>query len=105
MALPQLRQWAQPFEKLGVTSFGIGNGGGSDATSFLEAGITAVSFTPDYRDIMSLHHTDSDTFDHLSMEDLRYNAVIVAALLLEAADADTPLPALPLPRPSTESGK
>jgi hypothetical protein len=102
MALPQLRQWSNPFEKMGVTGLGLGNGGGSDATSFLEAGITAVSFTPDYRDILSIHHTDSDTFDHLSMEDLRYNAVIVATLLLEAADADTSLPAMPLPRPTKE---
>jgi Zn-dependent M28 family amino/carboxypeptidase len=99
-ALPLLKEWLSPFEKLGVTSFGVGAGdSASDMTSFLDAGIPSVSFTPDYRDIMSLHHTDSDTFDHLSMQDLRYNAVIIAGLLLNSANSEVSLPALPLPRP------
>jgi hypothetical protein len=71
-------------------------------TSFLDAGIPSVSFTPDYRDILSLHHTDSDTFDHLSMQDLHYNAVIIAGLLLSAANGEISLPALPMPRSNTE---
>jgi carboxypeptidase Q len=102
-ALPLLKEWLSPFEKLGVTSFGVGAGdSGSDMTSFLDAGIPSVSFTPDYRDILSLHHTDSDTFDHLSMQDLHYNAVIIAGLLLNAANSEISLPALPMPRPNTE---
>ena len=102
-ALPLLKGWLSPFEKMGVTSFRVGaSDGGSDITSFLDAGIPSVSFTSDYRDILSIHHTDSDTFDHLSMQDLRYNAVIIAGLLLNAANSEVSLPALPMPRPNTE---
>jgi carboxypeptidase Q len=100
---PLLKEWLSPFEKLGVTSFRTAAvDGGSDLTSFLDAGIPPVSFTPDYRDILSIHHTDSDTFDHLSMPDLHYNAVIIAGLLLNAANSEISLPALPLPRPIAE---
>ena len=99
VGVPLLQEWLKPFAKMGVTSFGPQSGGGADGISFTNVGIPSVSFTPDLRDIISIHHTASDTFDHLSMEDLRYNAVIIAGLLVNAANSETSLPSMPLPRP------
>jgi carboxypeptidase Q len=46
-------------------------------------------------------HTDVDTFDHLRAEDLRQAVVVLAAVMMDAADADAPLPHKPVPtRPS-----
>ncbi|HEY5799063.1 MAG TPA: hypothetical protein VIT92_02525, partial [Burkholderiaceae bacterium] len=44
------------------------------------------------------HHTSLDTFDHLRTEDLRQAAVILATVLLQAAESDKPLPRNVLPR-------
>lgn len=48
----------------------------------------------DYRFV---HHTQLDTLDHLRPDDLRQSAVILAAVLMQAADADEPLPRTPIP--------
>jgi hypothetical protein len=44
-----------------------------------------------------VHHTDLDTYDHLRIEDLKQGAVVLASLLIAAADADKPLPRGPVP--------
>ena len=38
-----------------------------------------------------------DTFDHLKAEDMRQGAIILASFLLNAANADNPLPRGPVP--------
>jgi hypothetical protein len=43
------------------------------------------------------HHTNLDTFDHARPDDLRQAAVILATMLLDAADAEKPLPRNVLP--------
>ena len=69
MGVPLLQEWLKPFTKMGVTSFcAAKSGGGADLISFTNVGIPSVSFIPDYRDVLSIHHTASDTFDHSSME-------------------------------------
>jgi hypothetical protein len=62
-------------------------------------GLPAFQFIQDPLDYGSqVHHTNLDTFDHLRTEDLRQAAVILATVLLQAADSDGPMPRNVLPR-------
>jgi hypothetical protein len=53
-------------------------------------GLPAFQFIQDPLDYGSrVHHSNLDTFDHLRTEDLRQAAVIMATVLLQAAESDT----------------
>jgi Zn-dependent M28 family amino/carboxypeptidase len=61
-------------------------------------GLPAFQFVQDPLDYGSrVHHTNIDTFDHLRPDDLRQAAVVLATLLLDAANADVPLPHKAIP--------
>ncbi len=61
-------------------------------------GIPAFQFIQDPLDyVPTVHHTDVDTFDHLKADDMREGAIVLAAFLLDAANADQPLPRNPVP--------
>jgi hypothetical protein len=44
-----------------------------------------------------VHHTDIDTFDHLRPEDLRQAVVVLASVLMDAANGERLLPRKPVP--------
>jgi hypothetical protein len=44
-----------------------------------------------------VHHSSIDTVDHLKAADLRQASVVLAGVLLEAANSDKELPRLPIP--------
>jgi carboxypeptidase Q len=44
-----------------------------------------------------LHHTSIDTLDHVKAADIRQAAVVMAGMLLQAANSDKELPRPPLP--------
>ena len=97
-AMPQLRNWLAPFESLGVNRVVAQNTGSTDHVMMTRLGLPAFQFIQDPLDYMSkVHHTNLDTFDHLRTEDLRQAAVVMAAVLLDAAESDTPLPRNVLP--------
>ncbi|HZE85954.1 MAG TPA: hypothetical protein VE035_16660, partial [Puia sp.] len=52
------------------------------------------------------HHTNMDSYDHLSEDDLKQAATIVAAFVYNAAQRDEKLPRkeLPKPRPAGRGG-
>ena len=60
-------------------------------------GIPGYQFIQDPLDYQSrLHHTSLDTFDHLKADDLRQASVVLAGLLLQAADSARTLPRMPV---------
>jgi Zn-dependent M28 family amino/carboxypeptidase len=64
----------------------------------VKLGLPAFQFIQDPLDYESrVHHTDLDTYDHLRLDDMRQAAVVLAAMLLDAADSDAPLPNNVLP--------
>jgi Zn-dependent M28 family amino/carboxypeptidase len=64
----------------------------------VKMGLPAFQFIQDPLDYESTtHHTNLDTFDHARPDDLRQAAVILATMLLDAADAEKPLPRNVLP--------
>jgi hypothetical protein len=97
-AMPRLRQWLAPFESMGAGTVVAGHTGGTDHIFLSRIGLPAFQFIQDPLDYMSrVHHSDLDTFDHLRADDLRQAAVVLAGVLLEAANADEVLPRRKLP--------
>jgi hypothetical protein len=92
-AIPMLRNWLAPFDSLGANKVVAQNTGSTDHVVMTRLGLPAFQFIQDPLDYSTAtHHTNLDTFDHLRTEDLRQAAVILATVLLQAAESDAPLP-------------
>jgi carboxypeptidase Q len=92
------REWLSPFASLGASSVVAEPTGGTDHVFLSRLGLPAFEFIQDPLDYGSrVHHTDLDTFDHLRPLDLRQASVVMATVLLAAANTDKPLPRKPLP--------
>jgi Zn-dependent M28 family amino/carboxypeptidase len=97
-AIPMLRTWLAPFDSLGASKVVAQPTGSTDHEMMARLGLPAFQFIQDPLDYgTKVHHTNLDTFDHLRTEDLRQAAVILATVLLQAAESDTPLPRNVLP--------
>jgi Zn-dependent M28 family amino/carboxypeptidase len=72
--------------------------GGTDHVFLSRLGLPAFQFIQDPLDYETrVHHTDLDTFDHLRPQDLRQAAVVLATVLVAAANSEKPLPHKTLP--------
>ncbi len=91
-AVPVLKEWLAPFASLGATSVVAQPTGSTDHVFMVKLGLPAFQFIQDPLDYEShTHHTNLDTFDHVRPDDLRQAAVILATLLLDAANSEVPL--------------
>lgn len=96
--VPTLREWLAPFDGLGASMVVADATGGTDHVLMSRIGLPAFQFIQDPLDYATrVHHTDIDTFDHLRADDLRQAAVILATVLLDAANSDAPLARKTLP--------
>lgn len=101
-AAPILKDWLAPYATLGATTVSSQPTGGTDHVYMARIGLPAYQFIQDELDYGSTtHHTSVDTYDHMRPEDLKQAAAVMAWLLLQAADADTPLPTNVLPTQPT----
>jgi len=78
--------WLAPFKDLGAVKNvrqGIGN---TDHLSFIAAGVPGFNVVQDYVDYdVRLHHTNADTFERVTEQDLKQNAVLLASFVYHAA--------------------
>ena len=96
---PIFASWLAPFADLQATTITAENEFGVDAVAFDMAGLPGFQFIQDPLDYDTrTHHSNMDVYDKLVPEDLRRNAVIMAAFIYQAAMRDQPLP-----RETTES--
>jgi hypothetical protein len=97
-AEPQLKAWLAPLSSLGAATVVASPTGSTDHVFMVKLGLPAFQFIQDPLDYGSrTHHTNLDTYDHLRGDDLRQAAVVLATVLLDFADSDTPLPRNVLP--------
>ena len=97
-AVPMLKDWMSPFASMGATAVVAAPTGGTDHVYMQAVGVPGFQFVQDPLDYGSrLHHTSIDTFDHLKAADLRQASVVMAGMLLAAANSDKELPRPPLP--------
>jgi len=92
-ARPLLQRWLAPFETLDAHRVAISGVGGTDHVSFQVLGLPGYQFIQDPLDYDSTtHHNNTDTYEHLSPEDLKQAAIVMAGVLMAAANDDETLP-------------
>ncbi len=97
-AIPLLNKWIAPFRAMGLEKVVAGPTGGTDHVFMQTVGLPAYQFIQDPLDYFArLHHTNVDTFDHLRPNDLRQTSVVMAGVLLAAANDKDELARQPVP--------
>jgi len=100
---PVFAQWIEPLKDLGVTTLTMRNTGGTDHEAFDAVGIPGFQFIQDPLDYDSRsHHSNMDTYERLSQQDLAQAAVVEAIFVYNTAMRDQMLPRKPLPHPELE---
>jgi hypothetical protein len=93
---PIFREWMEPFSSMGMTHVTLANTGGTDHTSFDNAGLPGWQFIQDPIEYGRLtHHTNLDSYDQLQAGDMKKNATIAAAFAFLAANREERLPRKP----------
>ena len=105
-AVPFFEAWKKPIESLGFTTLTLRKTGGTDHMSFTRLGLPAYQFIQDELEYDRTYHTVMDTYERLSLSDLKVDAVIVAWLALNAAMDNERIPVLSgypenIPAPAT----
>ncbi|MEP6547257.1 MAG: M20/M25/M40 family metallo-hydrolase [Gammaproteobacteria bacterium] len=92
------REWLAPFASLGAAAVVAEPTDATDHVFLSRLGLPAFQFIQDPLDYETrVHHSDLDTFDHLRPEDLRQAAVVLASVLMDAANIEKSLPRKVLP--------
>jgi hypothetical protein len=86
-----LQLWIEPFRDDGLTTVSALPPGGTDHVSFGAMGIPAFWFMQDLT-TDNFGHASLDTYERLLEDELKQNAVILAALVYHAANHETLLP-------------
>jgi carboxypeptidase Q len=90
--VPLFREWLSPFASLGAAAVVAEPTDATDHVFLSRLGLPAFQFIQDPLDYETrVHHTDLDTFDHLRPEDLRQAAMVLASILIDAANVERPL--------------
>jgi Zn-dependent M28 family amino/carboxypeptidase len=90
---PVFDQWFQPFHDLGAATLTLENTGGTDHLSFDAIGLPAFQFIQDPLEYGSrTHHSNMDSYDHLSAPDLKQAATIIATFVYNAAQREEKIP-------------
>ena len=94
-AVPFFETWKKPLESLGFTTLSPRRTGSTDHVTFNRMGLPAYQFIQDWLEYGRTYHTVMDTYERLSIDDLKTNAVIVAWLALSAAMDEDRIPVKP----------
>jgi carboxypeptidase Q len=91
-AKPVVDSLLAPFHSMGVFDISLRHLGGSDHMSYEREGVPGFFFLQDGIEYGLTHHSQSDTFDHASEEDLKQASVVMAAFALRVANLPDLLP-------------
>jgi hypothetical protein len=93
-------QWFAPLKDITNGTITISNTGGTDHQSFDGVGLPGFQFIQDPIEYDTrTHHSNMDVLDHVSEDDLKQIATIVATFVFDAAQRDQKLPRNELPKP------
>jgi carboxypeptidase Q len=93
------KPWFEPFKDLGAETITIRNTGGTDHLSFDAVGIPGFQFIQDSMDYGTrTHHSNQDTYDRLSEDDLKQAATIVASFVYNTSQREEMIPRQELPK-------
>jgi carboxypeptidase Q len=92
------RQWLAPFREMGASTLSISNTGGTDHLSFDAIGLPGFQFIQDEIEYETrTHHSNQDVFDRIIADDMKQNAVIMAAFVYKTAMMDEKMPRKAMP--------
>ena len=101
-AAPIFQAWLDPFKDLGATTVTLRNTGSTDHVSFDAVGIPGFEFIQDPLDYGArTHHSNQDTYDKMSEDDLKQAATVIASFVYHTAQRDEMIPRKELPQPLT----
>ncbi|MFT6828335.1 MAG: carboxypeptidase Q [Roseivirga sp.] len=89
-------EWFKPFHEIGAHTITTRNTGGTDHLAFDGIGLPGFQFIQDpiaYN--TRTHHSNMDVYEALEEVDLKKNAVIIAAMVLQTANMDGKMPRKP----------
>jgi hypothetical protein len=96
------KPWFEPFKDLGAGTITISNTGGTDHLSFAAVGIPGFQFIQDPMDYGTrTHHSNQDTYDRLSEDDLKQAATIIASFVYNTSQRAEMIPRAELPKVQT----
>lgn len=95
LAFPFFEAWMKPIESLGFTTLSPRTTGSTDHVIFNRLGLPAYQFIQDGLEYGRTYHTIMDTYERLSLDDLRVDACITAWLVLCAANDPGRIPVKP----------
>lgn len=102
---PIFQSWLAPFKDLGATTVTIRNTGSTDHVPFDAVGIPGFQFIQDNMDYGSrTHHSNQDTYDKISEEDLKQAATIVASFVYNTSERAEMIPRKELPKAGAPQG-
>ena len=94
------QQWLTSINDMSAKTVTLDPTSGTDHQSFDAVGIPGFQFIQDVLEYDTrTHHTNMDTYDHLSPEDLKQAAVMVATFVFNTAQRDEKIPRKELPKP------
>ena len=94
-AAPFFEAWMKYIESLGFQYLSPRTTGGTDHQTFTRVGLPAYQFIQDELEYGRTYHTIMDTYERLSLSDLRIDATIVAWLAACAANDPGRIPVYP----------
>ncbi len=96
---PIFEAWLAPFADLGASTITTKNTGSTDHISFDEVGIPGFQFIQDGLDYGTrTHHTNMDSYDRISANDLMQASIIMASFVYNTAMRNDMMPRKPLPK-------
>ena len=95
LAVPYFKTWMSAIETLGFKTLSPRQTGSTDHVTFDRVGLPAFQFIQDELEYDRTYHTNMDTFERLSIDDLQIDAAMVAWLALSAANDNGRVPVKP----------
>ncbi len=103
LAVPYFKTWGKAIESLGFKTVSLRKTGSTDHVTFDQIGLPAYQFIQDRLEYSRTYHTNMDTYERLSLDDLKIDAAMVAWLALSAAQDNDRVPFKPgLPKKGTK---
>lgn len=100
---PIFTAYLEPFHDLDAKTVTIDNTSGTDHLAFDAVGLPGFQFIQDKLEYFTrTHHANMDTYDHVSANDLKQAATIIASFVYHTAMRDEKLPRKPLPEPKKD---
>ena len=98
-ASPILEAWMKPFQDLKMKTLSQFSNTGTDHYTFVKAGLPGFQFLQDRIDYRTrTWHYNMDVYDHIVVDDLKINAIVLASFAYHAAMRDKMMPRIPFKR-------